>query len=377
MIFLLLTSIAIAALAYHFIGYPALLFILVKLLGRRKEEIETETAFPISIIVPCHNEATVIGQKIDALGRCDYPGDIEIIVSSDGSDDGTERIAEGEGVVVLHNPERRGKVAALNDAVLAARHDFLVFTDANAIPGEGALSALILPFIDERYGGVVGEQVIAAEEGDATVGGGESAYWKYEAAIKRWEAALGGALCADGSLYAIRKKLYVPPPTGVMLMDDLYISLKIIAQGFRLAYAPDAIVYEGASFGGGAEFRRKARILAGSLTSFFLAGPGAWFRIPYKLFSHKVLRWLSPWLMLGALVFAVIGAAKGDIGCVVLAGAQGLFYVLAFLGFLLRKAQAPFIFKAAYYFCLTNLAQLWGYWVFLRDLRKPAWDKLR
>jgi cellulose synthase/poly-beta-1,6-N-acetylglucosamine synthase-like glycosyltransferase len=162
-----------------------------------------------------------------------------------------------------------------------------------------------------------------------------------------------------------------------MLMDDLYISLKVIAQGYRLAYAPDAVVYEGASAGGGAEFRRKARILAGSLTSFLLAGPGAWFRIPCKLFSHKVLRWLSPWLLLGALGFSVAGAVLGDIACGALAAAQGLFYLLAFLGFLLRKARAPFIFKAPYYFCLTNAAQLWGYWVFLRDLRKPAWDKLR
>lgn len=377
MVFLILSSAAIAALAYHFVGYPALLFVLAKAFGRRNGETGVESAPAVSIIVPCHNEAAVIGQKIEALGRSNYPGDIEIIVSSDGSDDGTERIAGEEGVVVLHNPERRGKVAALNDAVAAAQYDILVFTDANAIPDEGALSALISPLSDERIGGVAGEQVIAVEEGDATVGGGESAYWKYEAAIKRWEAALGGALCADGSLYAIRTKLYVPPPTGVMLMDDLYISLKAIAQGYRFAYAPEAVVYEGASAGGGAEFRRKARILAGSLTSFFLVGPGAWFRIPCKLFSHKVLRWLSPWLMLGALSFAAVGALTGDTGCLALAVAQGLFYLFALLGFLLRKARAPFIFKTPYYFCLTNLAQLWGYWVFLRDLRKPAWDKLR
>lgn len=376
MIFLLLSSLAIAALAYHFIGYPALLFVLAKAVGLRSEDTVGD-ALPVSVIIPCHNEAAVIADKIDALCRCDYAGDMEIIVSSDGSDDGTERIAKEEGVVVLHNPQRRGKIAALNDAVAAATYDILVFTDANAIPDEGAISALVAPFADERIGGAVGEQVIAAEGGDATVGGGESAYWKYEAAIKRWEAALGGALCADGSLYAIRKSLYHPPPTGVMLMDDLYISLKVIADGYTLAYAPEAIVYEGASAGGGAEFRRKARILAGSLASFFLVGPKAWIRTPFKLFSHKVLRWLSPWFILGALGFAVTGSLSGDVPCAALAAAQGLFYLLALIGFVLRKARAPFVFKAPYYFCLTSAAQLWGYWVFVSDFRKPAWEKLR
>ncbi len=378
MIFLLLSSLAIAALAYHFIGYPALLFVFAKAFGRRgKDADDGDYAPPVSVVVPCHNEAAVIANKIDALCRSDYPGDMEIIVSSDGSDDGTEKIAEEAGVVVLHNPQRRGKVAALNAAVVAAQYDILIFTDANAIPDAGAISALVAPFAEERIGGVAGEQVISSEDGDVTIGGGESAYWKYEAAIKRWEAALGGALCADGSVYAIRKGLYHPPPTVVMLRDDLYISLKVIGDGYRLAYVPEAIIYEGASAGGGAEFRRKARILAGSLASFFLVGPGVWIRTPFKLFSHKVLRWLSPWLMLGAGAFAVAGALSGDVTCVVLAAAQGLFYLLALAGFLLRKARAPFIFKAPYYFCLTNLAQMWGYWVFIRDLRKPAWEKLR
>ncbi|MCP4230027.1 MAG: glycosyltransferase family 2 protein [bacterium] len=377
MVFLTLSGFAIAALAYHFIGYPALLFILEKVFGRERENPSADTSPNVSVIVPCYNEAAVIAEKIDALRESDYSGEMEIIVSSDGSDDGTERIAGEAGATVLHNPERRGKVTALNDAVAAARHDILVFTDANAIPREGAITALVAPFADGRIGGVVGEQVISSDGSDETTGGGESAYWKYEAAIKKWEAALGGALCADGSLYSIRKELYQPPPTGVMLMDDLYISLKMIGQGYRLAYVPEAVVYEGASAGGGAEFRRKARILAGSLTSFFLVGPKVWVRTPFKLFSHKALRWLSPWLMLGAFGFALAGGLVGNPPCMALAAAQAVFYLLGLAGFLLRNVRAPFLFKAPYYFCLTNLAQLWGYWVFIRDFRKPAWEKLR
>lgn len=365
----------LGSIVYHYAGYPILLWLLN---GRRKATPPERSSPPpsVSVIVPCHNEADVIAEKIAAVRAQDYEGSIETIVSSDGSDDGTETIAGDAGATVVHNAERRGKVAALNAGVASATGEILVFSDANAMPAPDAVARLTAWFADPRVGAVAGEQVIA-KEGDGTVGAGESAYWRYEAFIKGLEAAGGTALCADGSLYAVRRGLYSPPPTGILIMDDFYVSASVIREGYKIAYAPDAVAYEGASTGARAEFKRKARILAGSLVSAALLGPRFWFRVPFKLFSHKVLRWLGPWLGLGALVFSSVAVFMDSYAGGVLFGLQLFFYLAALFGWAMRDTHVPFPFKAAYYLTLSNLAVLWGYVVLITQLKEPAWEKLR
>jgi len=367
--------VCLGSIVYHYAGYPILLWLLS---GRRKVTPPERSGAPpsLSVIVPCHNEADVIAEKVATVRAQDYGGPIETIVSSDGSDDGTETTAEKAGATVIHSPERRGKVAALNAGVAAATGEILVFSDANAMPARDAVARLVAWFADPRVGAVAGEQVII-KGGDGTVGAGESAYWRYEAFIKGLEAARGTALCADGSLYAVRKELYEAPPSGVLLMDDFYISGAVVRAGYKIAYAPDAVAYEGASVSAAAEFKRKARILAGSLVSAALLGPRFWFRVPFKLFSHKVLRWFGPWLGLGAFVFSSAAVVADSYAGGILFGLQFFFYLAAIFGWAVRDPHLPFPIKAAYYLTLSNLAVLWGYVVLITQLRKPAWEKLR
>ncbi|UCE27000.1 MAG: glycosyltransferase family 2 protein [Candidatus Coatesbacteria bacterium] len=367
--------VCLGSIVYHYAGYPILLWILN---GRRKvaPPESSDGAPSVSVIVPCYNEADVIVEKVAAVRAEDYDGPIEVIVSSDGSDDGTETAAEEAGATVVHSPERRGKVAALNAGVEAATGEILVFSDANAMLAPNAMARLAAWFADPRVGAVAGEQVIV-KGGDGTVGAGESVYWRYEAFIKGLEAARGTALCADGSLYAVRKDLYEAPPSGVLLMDDFYISGAVVRAGYKIAYAPDAVAYEGASVSAAAEFKRKARILAGSLVSTGFLGPRFWFRVPFKLFSHKVLRWFGPWLGLGALVFSSAAVVADSYAGGILFGLQFFFYLAALFGWAMRGKPLPFPFKAAYYLTLSNLAVLWGYVVLITQLKRPAWEKLR
>ena len=102
-----------------------------------------------------------------------------------------------------------------------------------------------------------------------------------------------------------------------------------------------------------------------------------WFRVPFKLFSHKVLRWLGPWLGLGALVFSSAAVFMDSYVGGVLFGLQLFFYLAALLGWAMRDTHLPFPFKAAYYLTLSNLAELWGYVVLITQLKEPAWEKLR
>ncbi len=364
---------ALAAVVYHYVGYPLLLR-LAAALGRAPAQPAPLAVLPsLSVIVPCYNEAETLPAKLDDLRAADYPADkIEIIVVSDGSSDETEAVAAGaDGVRVVAWPERRGKPAALNAGVAAATGEVLVFTDANAGIPPGSLRELVAPFADPRVGAVCGEQVITRGASS------ERAYWRWEARIKEWEAAVGSAVGADGSLYAVKRGLYRKIPEGRLIMDDFFVSLEVVAAGFRLAYAPAAVAREEALDDGRGEFKRKARIMAGSATALAALDGAVWRRIPWQLFSHKILRWLGPAFLVAALAAAAGAAVAGSIFGAVLLAAQLLFYAAAAAGWLWRRRRAPLLFRAPHSFALANAALAYGWLLYLFGGKKAAWEKLR
>jgi cellulose synthase/poly-beta-1,6-N-acetylglucosamine synthase-like glycosyltransferase len=364
---------ALAAVVYHYVGYPALLWVVGLFVGRRRPAPDPAARPSLSVIIPCHNEAGSLPGKLEDLKAADYPADrLEIIVVSDGSDDGTEEAAgRCDGVRVLAWPERRGKPAALNAGAEAASGDILVFTDANArIPGD-ALAELVAPFADAAVGAVCGEQVISRGAKS------EGMYWRLESLVKRLEAGVGSVVGADGSLYAVRRELYRPVPADRLIMDDFYVSLSVVAAGRRLAYAPRAVAHEEALDDGRREFRRKARIMAGSLAALSALPTSIWRRIPFQLYSHKVLRWLGPAFLVAAIFASAGAAALGSTAGAALLAAQLLFYVCAVAGWVLGGGRAPFVFRAPFFFVMANAALGAGWLEYFAGRNEAAWDKLR
>ena len=364
---------ALAAVVYHYVGYPLLLR-LAAALGRAPAEPAAPAARPsLSVIIPCYNEAAALPAKLADLRAADYPADkVEIVVVSDGSSDETEAVARGaEGVRVVSWPERRGKPAALNAGAEEAKGEVLVFTDANALVPPESLRELVAPFADPRVGAVCGEQVITRGASS------ERAYWRWEARIKEWEAAVGSAVGADGSLYAVKRGLYKKVPEGRLIMDDFFVSLQVVAAGYRLAYAPAAVAYEEALDDGRAEFKRKARIMAGSVVALAALDVAIWRRLPWQLFSHKILRWLGPAFLAVAFGASAAATAAGSVFGAVLLAAQASFYGAAAVGWLWRRRRAPLLFRAPYSFTLANAALAYGWLQFFFGGKKPAWEKLR
>jgi len=363
---------ALAAVVYHYVGYPLLLR-LAAALGRAPAEPAAPAARPsLSVIIPCYNEAAALPAKLADLRAADYPADkIEIVVVSDGSSDETEAVARGaEGVRVVSWPERRGKPAALNAGAEEATGEVLVFTDANALVPPESLRELVAPFADPGVGAVCGEQVITRGASS------ERAYWRWEARIKEWEAAVGSAVGADGSLYAVKRGLYKRVPEGRLIMDDFFVSLEVVAAGYRLAYAPAALAYEEALDDGRAEFKRKARIMAGSVVALAALDVAIWRRLPWQLFSHKILRWLGPAFLAVALGASAAATAAGSVFGAVLLAVQASFYGAAAVGWLWRRG-APLLFRAPYSFTSANAALAYGWVQFFFGGKKPAWEKLR
>ncbi|MGH3060093.1 MAG: glycosyltransferase, partial [Gaiellaceae bacterium] len=231
------------ALAFTYVLFP-LLVLLRAALRPRPHRLDDSTP-QVTMVIAAHNEAATIGAKLENLLSLDYPPErLEVVIASDGSDDDTDDIVRayaGRGVRLL-TPGRVGKADALNAAVAASGGEILVFSDANSMYAPDALRALVRPFADPAVGGVAGDQRYLSSDGADAIASGEQHYWNLDRMLKQAESRAGNAISATGAIYAVRRSLFRPVAPAVT--DDFYISTGVIAAGYRLVFAPDAVAYE-------------------------------------------------------------------------------------------------------------------------------------
>lgn len=370
---------SLGALAFAYIVYP----VVTLLRGRWKPRpyVPGPITPSLTVVIAAHNEGAVIGRKLTGLLASDYPPDsLQVIVASDGSRDETvaaARSAGGSRVDVLAFP-RIGKAAALNAAVGKASGEILVFTDANSLLAEDALRRLVAPFADEAVGGVAGNQVYRNTDG--TTGAGELAYWDIDRRLKAAESRAGNAVSATGALYAIRRELMREVPEGVT--DDFINSTRVVAQGRRLVFASDALVYEEVAGSAGAEFARKVRVMTRGLRGVImmrrLLNPSQYGFYSVQLFTQKVLKRLTVVphiLIVGSTVlgwrhgrlYRVAGMVELAIGGAALIG----------LGFPHSKVGRLPVFSLPAYFCMANAASLLAIRNVLGRRRLVRWDTAR
>ena len=303
------------------------------------------------------------------------------MIVSDGSDDGTDDIVArylDRGVELVPLP-RVGKAAALNAAAARARGEILVFSDANSMFARDAVRALVAPFADPAVGGVAGNQCYAAG-GDATTAAGERGYWSFDTALKRAESAAGNVISATGAIYAIRRDLFRPVPEGVT--DDFVTSTRVIAQGYRLVFAQDAVATEPVGASAEVEFGRKVRVMTRGLRSVLvmreLLNPFRHGFYALQLLSHKVLRRLSVVPLLAIAVSSPFLWGSG-LPYREATAAQALLYGLGGAGILFRRTAVgrwwPLAIPA--FFCLVNVAALRALWNLVSGRRIERWEPER
>lgn len=365
---------------FVYLGYPLIL----KILGLKfRKEINKKAITPlISFIIPAYNEEKIIEEKLENTLSLDYPrAQIQIIVASDGSTDRTNRIVKrykNKGISLLSLP-RIGKVMTLNRAVEHARGEIIVFTDANAYLREDALKKIVRCFNDPEVGGVCGNQKYRIMKNNNIVGENESLYWTYDKWIKQMESDLGTTVAADGSIYAVRRSLYVPIKQAAQA-DDFAISARIVTQGYRLVFEKDAISYEDPPYSRGLEFRRKIRIANHMLSSIIdlmkTVNVFEYGFYAFELISHKILRYAVPFLLIISLTSNIFIAFASGL-YLALFVLQIMFYIFAVTGFITRNNNGSTFFKPshiAFYFCLANTAVLLGILSFLRGDRIINWQ---
>jgi len=372
---------AFGLIVYVYIAFPAFLFLLARFLP--KHEKPGHPVHPaVSLVISAHNERHVIRAKLHNSLLLTYPRELlQVILVSDCSDDGTDEVVREfapQGVVLVRQKERLGKSAGLNLALPACTGSVVVFSDANAIYQPDAITKLVTHFDDPAVGYVVGNACYVESKGGTPSAKSEGLYWKLETWLKQNESQFGSLVGGDGAIYAIRRHLYSPlRPTDI---NDLLNPLQIILQGYRGVYERLAVCTEEAGNSFEKEFRRKIRIVGRSLNAVRRAArvllpwnnPRHWF----ALVSHKLLRWFVPVFL---LVLFFTSVALSHVAFYRYATyLQAFFYSLAMLGWAVEKrAASPKLLYISYYFCLVNLASLFGIVQLCRGALSPTWKTIR
>lgn len=396
MIWQYLFWISVLLVFFNYAGYvvPVVLINRLKRSGKKPEVLSDHQAPTVSFIVAAYNEEDCIREKIENSLRQDYPAHkIEFLFITDGSTDDTVNIVrEYSPVQSLHQPERKGKSAALNRAVSEARNEILIFSDANTVLNPEAVRNIARHYQDPKVGGVAGEKkVLQTAATGNEVGEGEGLYWKYESFLKRQDAAFYSVVGAAGELVSFRKDLFETLPDNVIL-DDFVSSLRCAQKGFRIRYEPEAYAMELPSFSLLDERKRKVRIAAGGFQAIGMLTPLLAFwrypRLSYLYISHRVLRWtLSPLGMLLAFIAnGILCFSTPGLPYKVLFAIQLAFYGTAILAYVFPALAKPSnkslgsvskLVRLANYFVFMNVSVVLGFFRFLRGRQSASWDKAK
>lgn len=378
--------ISIFLVVYTFVGYGFFLYILVRIkrLFRKPFVFKTEEVLPtVTILIAAYNEEDIIEDKIENTLLLNYPKDkIQAIFITDGSSDSTPaKVAGFNEVMLLHEDNRAGKMAAIKRAIPFIEGEITVFTDANTFLNRDAILELVKHYQNPKVGAVAGEKRILVEETADASSAGEGFYWKYESKLKKWDYELYSNVGAAGELFSIRTALYEPVESDTII-DDHMIAMRIAEKGFIIAYEPEAYAMETASADVKEELKRKIRIAAGGIQSIMrlkkAANP---FHNPvftFQYISHRVLRWtITPFLLFLVFILnAEIAIATPVLFYKVLFVLQVLFYGLSLTGLYFERrnirVKALFI---PYYFCVMNYAVLAGIIRYYKKNQSAAWEK--
>ncbi len=371
-IFVTVATLSLLLALHPFVTYPLSLLALRAWRGRADEQLHVANRnLNFAVCMCAYNEERVIEQKIQNLLqlRAREPG-LQILVYVDAATDRTaEILGRHRSRIQLHvSPERHGKTYGMNLLSAHAGADVLVFTDANVMLDLDCLDDLRRHFADPQVGCVCGNLNYTNGTASVTASSG-SLYWRFEEALKRLESDTGSMMGADGSIFAMRRELRHAPPAHII--DDMYVSLMALVDGYRVIQARDVRAYEESVTCSAEEFSRKVRIACQAFNVHRLLWPRlrhADALTRYKYVSHKLVRWLSIYfLVLSGLAFlaALLLAGQAPV-------ALGLLAIALLCLMLGRASVRPFSQIVDVLSALAGAGL--GVWRSIRGERYQTWN---
>lgn len=347
---------------FSYVGYPLLMRLLAKLYAKPWKVDDSSTP-TISVILAVHNEEKLIAGCLRSIFEQDYPsGKIEILVGSDGSTDSTDRLvlqeaSKNDSIRPFLFNERRGKMPVLNDLVRQAKHEVLLFADADIQFDKRAFRAHTRHYVDPIVGCVSGYLRYQAKS-DGAVLLGESRYMLVENNLRKNEASVSSTVGLFGGNYSLRRSEFREFPSGV-IHDDLFATLQIISKGKRTVFEPKAISVEPFVRTMQDEFKRKTRNAGRGFRTiaFFPELVSPMSGLPaLMIWSHRILRWVSPFLLIAVLLLCLVSHVFGaslpflDYSIVIVALGITAGFALDMMG-----KSVPVI-SHLYWFAVMNLA---------------------
>lgn len=365
------------AIFYPMIGYPLTLLLLDKIIKRKNTKDYTYKP-KVSVIISAYNEEKVIEKKLNNIIRTDYP-DFEVIIANDASNDRTVELSQD---FIKNHPDfdirvntvrnHLGKTNAQDEAVEVAKGEILVFSDANSIFKEDAISELVSYFTSDDIEYVCGSLIYKEDETASVVA--ENTYWNMELTMRKIESNIKTIAAGNGAIYACRKKDY--RNYDLVSSHDYEMPLHAGLNGKRALYNEDALAFEKAGSTTSDEFKRKVRMQRRILTNIrtnlrrlniFKYG---WFSFFH--FNHKTLRFLQAFFHIVLFISNIFLIRQGFIYKLILLG-QVAFLILAILG-QVSKAKNKIVYFPRYY-SMMMLAQILGAKNELTGKSKATWEK--
>ncbi len=393
-IWLLAGSVFFAGLLVHsYVIYP----LIMRLLAAGKSN-NTEVFKPddrqlphVSVIMSLYNEEKVITLKLDTLLAQRYPTDkYAVYIGSDGSSDQTNAIVEQKirgkaGFYFFSFSQRRGKPGVINELIEVATHErgkrhdhVLVLTDASVMLSPEVVYHLCKHFKHPHIG-VVDAFMIHTGLENQGISRSEDQYISSEVMLKYRESIVWRKMIGPfGGCYALRSDLVDQVPAN-FLVDDFYLTMRAFEQGAWAINEPEARCYEPVSQEWQEEFRRKARISAGNFQNMARFARLWWpplNALAFAFFSHKILRWMGPFWLLGMAVCLLIAAFAGSTAAYfALLGFAALVLGIPLLDVLLKHLGINVLFlRNVRYFLLMNLALLQGFFKYLKGIQTNVWE---
>lgn len=290
------------AATYSYFWYPALLMALPP--RKAGPDLPPIPVRKIAIVIAARNEALKIAEKLEntfALERVAI--ELDLMVASDASDDATDSIVQSYSdrtIRLVRSPVRKGKEHAQQLAIASTDADLIVFTDAGTILPKDALLHLLEAFRDPTVGAVSSVDRFITPDGTLQ---GEGAYVRYEMWLRDLETRFCSLVGLSGSFFAARRSVCQKWDSRVQ--SDFGTALSCVQSGMRAVSDRQIVGYYRNISDDRKEYQRKLRTVIRGMRSLRIRAEVldisryGWFS--FQVFSHKVMRWATPWFLLGAL----------------------------------------------------------------------------
>ena len=366
---------------HTYVFYPLFMILIYRNSNHNQLLFYSDDELPsIAILIAAHNEEKVIEKKILSVFNTNYPSSkLKVFIGSDASTDRTDQIISNltntySNIEFIKFKGRVGKISIINHLQSLCDEPVLILSDANVIFKQNTIFELVKYFKDSNVG-LVSANIIKESSNNDGISYQEKKYLNFENKIKASESyAFNFIMGAEGGCYAIRNNLFSKVPSN-FIVDDFFITMQVLERKNYALLNNLAICIEDVTTDISSEYRRKVRISSGNFQNlfFFKHLLFDFSSICFAFWSHKVLRWLTPFFIFICLFSSVFLIPYHKffiwISCI-----QLVLLLFPLFNYFFKFNNVFLKFIAHFY--LMNFALFEGFIKFIKGIKSSIWEPI-